>query len=169
MWKLIITFLITLSVVNFSCRSMHNISSVYFIIDNKVFYYRSGEIDSADPESFLTISRSYDTCGNLDYAKDEKSVYYGGKKIIGADPKTFEVISGNYYKDKEYIYYKEKRLMESDAGKEIKTVERTLDTIFCDSWGLSQCIINNKKKFYKNRQIKNWKEIQKKKLWEYYD
>ena len=112
----------------------------------------SEELKDADVITFEILSGRVTTCTQSAYAKDKKNV------ILDADPDSFEIIGSNYSKDKNNIYYKGEKIKKADVTK--KTVE--VRNGMCTNWDDSFCLLNGRKKFYKDREIKSWEDLHKK-------
>jgi hypothetical protein len=69
----------------------------YSFAKDKNYVYKSGYIESDDPDNFVILDKRY--------SKDSESVFVNGKKIEGADPESFEIIDTLYSRDKNNIYY----------------------------------------------------------------
>ena len=112
----------------------------------------SEELKDADVITFEILSGRVTTCTQSAYAKDKKNV------ILDADPDSFEIIGSNYSKDKNNIYYKGEKIKKADVTKETVEIRNGM----CTNWDDSFCLLNGRKKFYKDREIKSWEDLHKK-------
>ena len=112
----------------------------------------SEELKDADVITFEILSGRVTTCTQSAYAKDKKNV------ILDADPDSFEIIGSNYSKDKNNIYYKGEKIKKADVTKETVEIRNGM----CTNWDDSFCLLNGRKNFYKNREIKSWEDLHKK-------
>lgn len=148
--KKILFLFMMFSVIVFPCRILINREKPYVILNNKVYYSRTGkaemELKGADSDVFQTISYSRESCEYRDYGRDNKTVYFKNIKVEGADAGSFVMLEQGYYKDKRYLYFYGKRLKDSDSSKEIKFIKDNKDKN-CIPWGDGGCVINNGHKY----------------------
>ena len=158
--KICLFILITFS--SFSCKDIvfkNQELLVYYENAGKIYYYmESEELKDADVITFQILSGKVTTCTQSAYAKDKKNVYYRNKMILEADPDSFEIIGSNYSKDKDNIYYKGEKIKKADVTKETVEIRNGM----CTNWDDSFCLLNGRKKFYKDREIKSWEDLHKK-------
>lgn len=160
-WFIMKIFLfMILSIFSFSCKDydFKNIK-VYNIYGNQVFHvWESEPLEDVDVGSFEILYGRLSSCDYSTYAKDKNKVYYRNFMIENADVNSFEIIDSSYSKDKNHIYYEGKVLEKSNVN--LKTESYRL--YICSSLGEAVCLINGKKKFYKDQIVKDFfKDIPK--------